>query len=213
MPAAEQPSSWPEVLAHLRTLDGLFVTDRDQRIVYWSPSAERLLGVSAGAVVGRSCFDVLVGTDYAGHPFCREDCPIASNAAKGRPVRDYEVTVQTTAGDRKLINNSVVLWPQDSGPAVVHLFREVRSPARLLATRARARKRTPARPEDPATPLSRRETEALRLAAAGLKTADIAAAMGVSFFTARNQIASVVRKLNARNRTEAVSRATESGIL
>jgi DNA-binding NarL/FixJ family response regulator len=37
--------------------------------------------------------------------------------------------------------------------------------------------------------------------------------MGVSFFTARNQLASVVRKLNARNRTEAVSRATETGIL
>jgi PAS domain S-box-containing protein len=213
MTAAEQPSSWPEVLAHLRTLDGLFVTDRNQRIVYWSPSAERLLGVAADTVVGRSCFDVLVGTDYAGHPFCREDCPIASNAAKGRPVRDYEVTVQTTAGDRKLINNSVVLWPQDGGPAVVHLFREVRSQARMLPARARARKRAPARPEDPATPLSRRETEALRLAAAGLKTADIAAAMGVSFFTARNQLASVVRKLNARNRTEAVSRATESGIL
>jgi PAS domain S-box-containing protein len=213
MRATRQQARLPEVLTRLRTLDGLFVTDGNQRIVHWSPSAERLLGIDSAAALGRACFDVLVGVDYAGHPFCREDCPIASNAAKGRPVRDYEVTVQAPDGTRKLINNSVIVWPQDGGPAVVHLFREVRSPSRRARSGGGASRRAPARPEGPATPLSRRETEALRFAAAGLKTADIATAMGVSFFTARNQLASVVRKLNARNRTEAVSRATETGIL
>ncbi|HXH21167.1 MAG TPA: LuxR C-terminal-related transcriptional regulator [Dehalococcoidia bacterium] len=201
-----------EVFARIRTLDGLFVTDRDQRILYWSDSAARLLGVDAASAVGRSCFEVLVGVDYAGHPFCREECPIAANAARGRPVRDYEVTVQTHDGQRKLINNSVLLWPREGGgSAVLHLFREVR-PSRRFA--ARGRRARPRRESDSlATPLSRREIEALRLAANGMKTADIAAAMGVSFFTARNQLASVVRKLNARNRIEAVTRATENGLL
>jgi PAS domain S-box-containing protein len=202
----------PEAIARLRTLDGLFVTDQDQRIVYWSPSAEKIIGIEASQVLGRSCFDVMVGVDYAGHPFCRDDCPIASNAAKGRPVRDYEVTVQTTDGGRKLINNSVLLWPaKGAGHAVVHLFREVRT-QRRGAMRGPKQSVRPKR-DGAATPLSRREMEALRLVATGMSTSDVAAAMGVSFFTARNQISSFLRKLNARNRTEAVARATDHGLL
>jgi DNA-binding NarL/FixJ family response regulator len=55
--------------------------------------------------------------------------------------------------------------------------------------------------------------EVLGLMASGLRTAEIASELGVSFFTARNQLSSLMRKLNVRNRTEAVVRATESGLL
>ena len=46
------------------------VEDYAQNIVFWNPTAERLLGHKAGDVIGRKCFDVIAGGDYLGHPFC-----------------------------------------------------------------------------------------------------------------------------------------------
>jgi two-component system response regulator DesR len=63
------------------------------------------------------------------------------------------------------------------------------------------------------TPLSRRELEVLRLVAAGLRTAEVADTLGVSVYTARNQLSSVMRKLDARTRLEAALVASESGLV
>jgi len=58
--------------------DGVYVCDRDRRIVYWSRSAERITGWSAKDVVGRQCFDnVLCHIDKDGHQLCGEEyCPL-----------------------------------------------------------------------------------------------------------------------------------------
>jgi len=204
-----------DLIGSLRTADGLFVTDKDQRVRFWSPAAERILGIPAEDVVGRRCYEVMVGSDIAGHPFCRDRCPIAANAAKGRPVRDYDVVVEGRGGARKLINNSVLLLPERGGGyAIVHLFRELKKRARPRHSLTRRPAPTEcAEPPAIATPLSRREMEVLSLMASGLRTAEIASELGVSFFTARNQLSSLMRKLNVRNRTEAVVRATQSGLV
>jgi LuxR family maltose regulon positive regulatory protein len=55
--------------------------------------------------------------------------------------------------------------------------------------------------------LSDREREALALLAAGLSTAGIAAAMEVSTNTARGHLRSILRKLSAADRADAVRRA------
>jgi len=49
--------------------------------------------------------------------------------------------------------------------------------------------------------------------ASGLRTAAIAEALGVSVFTARNHLSSVMRKLNVRSRVEAVVAASEFGLV
>ena len=46
-----------------RAADGAYVIDADQRIVYWNPAAERLLGYRAEDVLGRACHEVLRGRD------------------------------------------------------------------------------------------------------------------------------------------------------
>lgn len=58
--------------------DGIYVCDLDRRITYWSTSAERITGWSAGDVVGRQCFDnVLCHVDKDGHQLCGEEfCPL-----------------------------------------------------------------------------------------------------------------------------------------
>lgn len=62
-------------------------------------------------------------------------------------------------------------------------------------------------------PLSRREHEILRLAADGWGPVEIAAALHLSVGTVRNYLTSIVTKLNARNRVDAIKTAVDSGWL
>jgi len=58
--------------------DGLYVCDRERRIIYWSKSAERITGWKAQEVVGRRCSDeVLAHVDQDGRQLCGEEfCPL-----------------------------------------------------------------------------------------------------------------------------------------
>ncbi|ALG09528.1 response regulator transcription factor [Kibdelosporangium phytohabitans] len=63
------------------------------------------------------------------------------------------------------------------------------------------------------SPLSPRETDVLRLYAAGVDPRDIAAELFLSYGTVRNYLASAMVKLDARNRVDAIRIATEEGWL
>jgi len=65
--------------------------------------------------------------------------------------------------------------------------------------------------ESPGNPLSRRETEILRMAARGCDPGDIAAALHLSLGTVRNYLTTIVIKMNARNRVDAIRIASEAG--
>ncbi|MFC6083111.1 response regulator transcription factor [Sphaerisporangium aureirubrum] len=60
-------------------------------------------------------------------------------------------------------------------------------------------------------PLSERELQVLRLAAQGAEAAEIAATLHLSAGTVRNYLTTIVMKLNARNRVDAIRIATEAG--
>jgi len=61
--------------------------------------------------------------------------------------------------------------------------------------------------------LSPRETEVLKLMAAGESTNEAAGALHLSEYTVRDYVSSIMQKLEARNRTEAVARAIRDGII
>lgn len=63
----------------------------------------------------------------------------------------------------------------------------------------------------PASPLTQRETEVLRLSATGAQPAEIAERLFITYGTARNYLTSAVGKLSARNRVDAIRIATEAG--
>jgi two-component system, NarL family, response regulator DesR len=63
----------------------------------------------------------------------------------------------------------------------------------------------------PANPLTSREVDALRLAAEGATTAEIAAKLCLSVGTVRNYLSRVVTKTGARNRVDAIRIAQEAG--
>jgi two-component system response regulator DesR len=62
-------------------------------------------------------------------------------------------------------------------------------------------------------PLSSREHEVLRIAASGAQPTEIAASLHLSVGTVRNYLTTIVTKLNARNRVDAVRSAEEAGWL
>lgn len=63
------------------------------------------------------------------------------------------------------------------------------------------------------SPLTARETEVLRLTADGLQAVDIASQMFLSVGTVRNYVTTIINKLNARNRVDAIRIAREAGWL
>jgi DNA-binding NarL/FixJ family response regulator len=68
-------------------------------------------------------------------------------------------------------------------------------------------------PEEPiAAPLSKREQEVLELIAKGATNQEIAAALSLSPHTVKDHASALYRKLDVRNRSEAVQRAARLGL-
>ncbi|MCX4732847.1 response regulator transcription factor [Streptomyces sp. NBC_01363] len=85
-------------------------------------------------------------------------------------------------------------------------------PSAVRALAAEYRKRAPDPPRW-ASRLTDREAEVLRLMAAGLTDAEIAGRLSVGPATAKTHVAAVLAKTGARDRTQAVIAAYESGFI
>lgn len=200
-------------LGRIATGDGLFVTDDHQRIVAWSTAAQRMLGYSSDEVVGKPCFLVLMGREPEGHPVCRHSCPVTKNARRGRGTPAYDVTARARDGSLRSMSNSVLVVDGNKGAfRVIHLLREV-SPAVIPDRRAVPDPPAAAQRVDIVEPLTRRELEAVRMFARAATIDEVAEAMSISAFTARNHIASAQRKLGARNHVEMVLTAMRLGLV
>ncbi|HNV71181.1 MAG TPA: SpoIIE family protein phosphatase [Candidatus Ozemobacteraceae bacterium] len=66
-----------ELIGQLDNL-GVYITDRNRRILFWNQGAQRIMGYEAEEVVGKACREnVLCHIDRHGRPLCGEDvCPL-----------------------------------------------------------------------------------------------------------------------------------------
>jgi len=98
--------------------DGVYFVNRDRKITYWNTGAERLSGYSFTEVVGKHCFNDLLGhVDETGKPLCTSGCPLSSALADGQ-VREAEIYLRHKNGHRVPISVRVLPMRDINGAIV-----------------------------------------------------------------------------------------------
>lgn len=211
-----RPRSSGELDAFERTLagagDGAFAIGEDGRVRSWNHAAEVLLGYTPGEVIGRLCCEVFDGYNTEGNRLCSRACHVMQQVKLGEPVLHFDMRARTKAGRPRWLNMSVLTTPGSPKERLtIHLFRDVTASKELLTLvheRLDATNGT-AGGTDPATALSRRELDVLRLMTQGCNTAAIAERLRLSRATVRNHAQSIFAKLGVHSRLEAVALATK----
>jgi PAS domain S-box-containing protein len=197
------------------TADGMAAVGPDGQILTWNEGAAKLLGYSAGEVVGRRCYEIFDWLDRCGNPVCNALCPDCRPASGDELVQTRDVIARSKSGKTLWLSVSTMVPPPEYRHEyrLVHLFREIGLPPeleRLVAERLR--------PQDGADTeitadaekiaavgrLTRREREVLQLLSEGADTKEIATRLTVSLPTVRNHVQNILDKLGVHGRVEAV---------
>jgi len=110
--------------------DGVYVCDRDRRIVFWSKSAERITGWRSEDVLGRACLeDILNHVDKDGHRLCGEEyCPLHRAMITG-VTTSVPIIVFALSKDGRRVPTQVTTAPirNEAGEIIggVETFRDV----------------------------------------------------------------------------------------
>jgi len=202
--------------------EGAFLIDSNQRIIYWNPAAQEMLGYAPADVLGRSCYDIVRGHDDHDHIWCRGNCAVLAKARLGQPVETFSTLAASKSGEMRWINISILALaaPEDDTLIILHLFRDAsdhkrreqfaRQVLNLVENMQQISLPSPATPGSVLIEsLSQRELDVLRLMAQGHSTQQIAVALSISKSTTRNHIQNVYQKLNVHTRAQAVAFAFE----
>lgn len=190
----------------------------DQRVVFWSRGAERLLGHRRDDAVGRRCFELLEGRAPGGlTSACEEGCPSLHSLREGRMQESVDVQMLDLSGERHDISVTPMLVGNAPGdpPLLVHVLDHPGGdPAAAGSLESASTGPTERRGDAAGAPrIAPRELEVLRLVARGRSTHEIADDLGISPHTVRNHVRHFRRKLGARTKLEAVLTAMRLGIL
>lgn len=208
-------------LIEARTGDAVFVVDPEYRIVYWDEEAAFLTGLSSEEMVGRRCYEAVLGEKEDGEPLCTYGCSVMRLARIGRPVSSYDMRVATPSSNKRWVNVSILSLDSEEGPYVVHLLRDSQKThetvemARHLIKLSRKDDHTgePVRESTEIPSLTARQLEVLRLLAEGKSAKEIGADLYLSEATIRNHIRSLLQALGAHSQLEALANAREVGLL
>jgi len=201
------------------TPDGVFAVDCRQRIVFWNDAARRILSFEPESVLGRSCYNVIGGTDESGCAVCEKGCAIFKASVRGELSPTKDVQVSTEGGDRKWVNVTTFRlrsrWHEFS--LLAHVFRDASHVKQLEYRLEQALNEAPPPSSRvaprPLEPLTRREREVLHLLASGLSTASICAALRLKTTTIRTHVQRILQKLGVHSRLEAIVSASQNGLL
>jgi PAS domain S-box-containing protein len=107
------------------TSDSAFAVDSNSLIVAWNQASEKLFGLQASDVVGKSCGTIIQGMDECGL-VCSRDCTVQQSVRHHHPVSNFDLHVQTPQG-RKWCNISVLIASESgkSTPYSIHVVRQI----------------------------------------------------------------------------------------
>ncbi len=200
------------------TAEAAFATNARGTIVALNKAAGRFLGYEQKGILGNRCYEVFCGTDLFGNRFCDKNCPVVNMAYRDEGVRSFELNLRTATFEiiRTNISIIVVSGRANSEFAIIHLLKPLENGKEAKSSTAGFL--LPGRASDQPSfhglnsgPLTPREIEVLRQLAAGTSTKEIATLLFISVATARNHVQSILRKLKAHSRLEAVFFARRVG--
>lgn len=111
---------------------GIYIVDRERRILYWNGGAERITGYMAHEVAGQFCHgDLLVHCDDAGGVLCGTHCPLKHVIDDGKP-RECTVFLRHRHGHRLPVHvrSSPIHDQEGNIIGAVEVFGEASTPGR-----------------------------------------------------------------------------------
>jgi PAS domain S-box-containing protein len=207
-----------------RSGEAAFAIDSTDRLIYWNPGCEKLLGLPAQKVLGKHCFEVMNGRDVNGNVYCYRNCPVAHQARQETEddVRPFLLRVVDAEGAERTLNVSMFAVPavRAADSAVIHVVRKHEDrPADVEEQLAQITREAP-EPRwqlggngESSSELSDREKEVLRCMAEGLSTSTIAKKLFISPVTVRNHTQNILQKLDVHTKLAAVVYAFRHEIL
>ena len=202
------------------TSDPAFAVNGEGRITAWNTAASELFGIPSEEAKKMFCGDIIQGRDECG-TVCQEECLVKQAAEKRRPMRNFDLQVETKEGKKWCnLSVSVIETALSAIPYTVHILRMIDSRKRfemlvrdfvvsetslpeeyalelLTCTRSPTREAT----------LTGREVEILRYASQGSNSQKIAGLLHLSPATVDNHFQHILKKLNAHSRLEAIRKA------
>lgn len=113
--------------------DGVYIIDRERRILYWNDAASRIAGLEPEDVVGFHCWDNRrCHTDASGVERCSEGCPLEA-AMAGGTARGADLHLRHRSGHKVPVSVTVHPVGPGGGRALgeLHVFREAPDESKL----------------------------------------------------------------------------------
>jgi len=107
--------------------DGVYVVDRERRILFWNQGAEKMTGYTAAEVMDQRCSDdILNHIDEEGRLLCKGRCPLTRCFSSGQEVRE-KIYPLCKNGRRFPVETHVAPLRNRSGAiiAAVEVFRDI----------------------------------------------------------------------------------------
>lgn len=202
-----------------RTGDAVFVIAPDFRIVHWDEQAEFLTGLEAHDVLGKRCYEVVIGEREGGSPFCSYGCSVMKLAQAGRPVASYDMRLTLPSGPRRWVNVSILSVDSEDGPYLVHLLRDAQGThetvelAQSLIQLTRKKDHRGASSPRHIPALTPRQLEVLGLLSEGKSTREIGKQLYLSEPTVRNHVQALLKALGVHSQLEALAEARKLGLI
>ncbi len=94
---------------------GMYVVDKDRRIIMWNKASEYILGWQSEEVLGLDCEEFIGHVDDSGNNICESSCPLKKSMNEGRTVFAGTVWAKTKSREKKPVNVSCAPVLDDSG--------------------------------------------------------------------------------------------------
>jgi len=107
--------------------DGVYITDRRRRILFWNRGAETITGHRAAEVAGHCCSDdILNHIDEDGRLLCRSHCPLAHAMHTGSDVEAKIYPLHVSGKRLPVVTHVAPLRDKDGNViAAIEVFRDV----------------------------------------------------------------------------------------